>query len=83
MAEFETVPAEPMRLSNAERKRRITESWQHHLGKFPSQAKRPVIAHRLIFSMSSEQHDALVLMMLSFGETTSLPTAILQAVARV
>lgn len=50
----------PMRLSNAERKRRITESWQLHLGKFPSQAKRPVIAHRLIFSMSREQHDALV-----------------------
>ena len=50
----------PSRLSNAERKYRITESWQRHLGKFPSQAKRPVIAHRLIFSMSSEQHDALV-----------------------
>ena len=31
-----------------------------HLEKFPSQAKRPVIAHRLIFSMSKEQHDALV-----------------------
>ena len=50
----------PSRLSNTERKHRITESWQYHLGKFPSQAKRPVIAHRLIFSMSSEQHDALV-----------------------
>jgi hypothetical protein len=50
----------PVRLSNAERKHRITEAWQHHLAKFPSQAKRPVIAHRLIFSMSKEQHDALV-----------------------
>jgi hypothetical protein len=30
------------------------------LEKFPSQAKRPVIAHRLIFSMSREQHDPLV-----------------------
>ena len=27
--------------------------------KFPSTAKRPVIAHRLVFSMSKEQHDAL------------------------
>ena len=50
----------PAQLPNAERKRRITEAWQHHLEKFPSQAKRPVIAHRLIFSMSKEQHDALV-----------------------
>ena len=50
----------PAQLSNDERKRRITESWQHHLDKFPSEAKSPVIAHRLIFSMSSEQHDALV-----------------------
>ncbi|MBE2204041.1 MAG: hypothetical protein IAE94_06875 [Chthoniobacterales bacterium] len=50
----------PARLSNAERKRRITDSWQVHLARFPSNAKRPVIAHRLIFSMSTEQHDALV-----------------------
>jgi len=50
----------PAQLPNAERKHRITEAWQHHLDKFPSQAKRPVIAHRLIFSMSKEQHDALV-----------------------
>lgn len=50
----------PTRLANAERKRRITESWQRHLAKFPSQAKRPVITHRLVFSMSTEQHDALV-----------------------
>ena len=33
--------------------------------------------------LTQQQHDALVLMMLSFGEPTSLPTAILQAVARV
>ena len=50
----------PAQLCNTERKRRITESWQLHLSKFPSEAKRPVIAHRLIFSMSSEQHNALV-----------------------
>ena len=50
----------PVQLPNAERKRRITETWQTHLERFPSQAKRPVIAHRLIFSMSKEQHDALV-----------------------
>ncbi len=50
----------PTQLSNPERKRRITASWQRHLEKFPSLAKRPTIAHRLIFSMSKEQHDALV-----------------------
>lgn len=50
----------PGQLANTERKRRITEAWQVHLEKFPSQAKRPVIAHRLIFSMSRAQHDALV-----------------------
>jgi hypothetical protein len=49
----------PSQLSNAERKHRITETWQRHLAKFSSIAKRPVIAHRLVFSMSKEQHDAL------------------------
>jgi len=49
----------PSKLSNAERKHRIAESWQKHLAKFPSASKRPVIAHRLVFSMSKEQHDAL------------------------
>jgi len=50
----------PANLSNDERKRRITEAWQHHLTKFQSQAKSPVIAHRLTFSMSTEQHNAIV-----------------------
>ena len=50
----------PSKLSNEERKRRITESWRFHLDRFGSQAKSPVIAHRLVFSMSTEQHDALV-----------------------
>lgn len=50
----------PGQLANTERKRRISEAWQIHLEKFPSHAKRPVIAHRLIFSMSREQHNALV-----------------------
>ena len=49
----------PSQFSNAERKHRITEAWRKHLAKFPSTAKRPVIAHRLVFSMSKEQHDAL------------------------
>ena len=49
----------PSQLSNAERKHRITETWQKHSGKFSSTAKRPVMAHRLVFSMSKEQHDAL------------------------
>lgn len=50
----------PSRLSNNERKRRTVEAWQRHLGHFSSQAQRPVIAHRMIFSMSTEQHNALV-----------------------
>lgn len=50
----------PTHLPNEERKRRITESWQRHLAKFASSAKRPVIAHRLVFSMSTAQHDAFV-----------------------
>lgn len=50
----------PKQLTNEERKRRIVESWQRHLVKFPTKAKRPVLAHRLVFSMSTEQHDALV-----------------------
>jgi hypothetical protein len=49
----------PSQLSNPERKQRITEAWRKHLAKSPSTAKRPVIAHRLVFSMSKEQHDAL------------------------
>jgi hypothetical protein len=49
----------PSKLSNAERKLRITECWRKHLARFPTTAKRPVIAHRLVFSMSKEQHDAL------------------------
>lgn len=50
----------PTNLSNPERKRRITEAWKHHLAKCPTTAKRPVLAHRMVFSMSAEQHDALV-----------------------
>lgn len=50
----------PSKLSNEERKRRITEAWKHHLNRFGSQAKQRVVAHRLVFSMSTEQHDALV-----------------------
>lgn len=50
----------PTQLSNVERKRRITDAWKCHLARFPTMGKRPVIAHRLVFSMSKEQHDALV-----------------------
>lgn len=53
------ISTAPSQLSNAERQQRITETWREHLAKFPSTAKRPVIAHRLVFSMSKEQHDAL------------------------
>lgn len=50
----------PSKLPNAERKLRISECWRKHLARFPTTARRPVIAHRLVFSMSKEQHDALV-----------------------
>jgi len=50
----------PSKLSNAEKKQRISDAWFHHLRKFPSQAKKPVIQHRLAFSMSTEWHDELV-----------------------
>jgi hypothetical protein len=50
----------PSKLTNEERKHRITEAWRFHLDRFGSQAKQPVLAHRLVFSMSTEQHDALV-----------------------
>ena len=50
----------PAQLPNDERKRRISEAWVQHLRIFCSTAKRPVIAHRLVFSMSIAQHDALV-----------------------
>jgi len=49
----------PSKLPNVERKLRITEYWRKHLARFPTTTKRPVIAHRLVFSMSQEQHDAL------------------------
>ena len=50
----------PSKLSNEERKRRITEAWRFHLNRFGSQARQPVVAHRLVFSMSTGQHNALV-----------------------
>jgi hypothetical protein len=50
----------PSRLSNAERKRRISEAWFEHIRKFPSSSQNPVNQHRMIFSMSRELHDKLV-----------------------
>jgi hypothetical protein len=50
----------PSKLTNNERKRRISESWCHHLRKFPTSSQNPVIQHRLVFSMSRELHDKLV-----------------------
>ncbi|PWU06133.1 MAG: hypothetical protein C5B47_08010 [Verrucomicrobia bacterium] len=50
----------PIWLSNEERKTRIVESWLKHLDQFPSSSKNPVIQHRLVLSMSTEQHDAFV-----------------------
>jgi hypothetical protein len=50
----------PSKLTNDERKRRISESWCRHLRKFPTSSENPVIQHRLVFSMSGELHDKLV-----------------------
>ncbi len=50
----------PSKLSNAERKERIADSWFQHIRKFPTSSENPVIQHRLIFSMSRELHDRLV-----------------------
>jgi hypothetical protein len=50
----------PSKLTNDERKKRISESWCRHLRKFPTSSENPVIQHRLVFSMSGELHDKLV-----------------------
>jgi hypothetical protein len=50
----------PSKLTNGERKKRISESWCHHLRKFPTSSENPVIQHRLVFSMSCELHNKLV-----------------------
>ena len=44
----------PSQLPNVDSKQRMTETWQKHLAKFSSTAKRPIIAHRLLFSMSKD-----------------------------
>jgi hypothetical protein len=48
------------KLTNGERKKRISESWCRHLRKFPTSSENPVIQHRLVFSMSCELHNKLV-----------------------
>ncbi len=52
----------PTSLSNEERKQRIVKSWMEHLEScFSAKGKkRKVIQHRLVFSMSTEQHNTLV-----------------------
>ena len=52
----------PTSLSNEERKRRIVENWMEHLRAHNSTdgKKKKVIQHRLVFSMSTEQHDVFV-----------------------
>jgi hypothetical protein len=50
----------PSQLTNAERKRRISEAWFEHIRKYPTSSQNPVIQHRLVFSMSREMHDRLV-----------------------
>jgi hypothetical protein len=50
----------PSKLTNDERKKRISESWCRHLRKFPTSSENPVIQHRLVFSMSCELHNKLV-----------------------
>ncbi len=52
----------PTSLSNEERKQRIVRNWMEHLWAHHSTGgkKKKVIQHRLVFSMSTEQHNALV-----------------------
>jgi len=50
----------PSQLGNAERKRRLSDAWFHHIRKFPSSSENPVIQHRLVFTMSKPFHDRLV-----------------------
>lgn len=50
----------PSQMTNAERKKRITNAWFHHIRQFPTSSENPVIQHRLVFSMSQEMHDKLV-----------------------
>ncbi len=50
----------PSKLTNAERKKRISDAWFQHIRKIPTSSKNPVIQHRLVFSMSREFHDELV-----------------------
>ena len=50
----------PAKLTNAERKQRISDAWFRHMRKFPTSSENPVIQHRMVFSMSSELHDGLV-----------------------
>jgi hypothetical protein len=50
----------PSQLTNAERKRRISEAWFEQIRKYPTSSQNPVIQHRLVFSMSRAMHDRLV-----------------------
>jgi len=50
----------PAKLTNAERKQRISDAWFHHIRKFPTSSDNPVVQHRMVFSMSQELHDGLV-----------------------
>ena len=50
----------PSKLTNDERKKRISESWCRHLRKFLTSSENPVIQQRLVFSMSGELHDKFV-----------------------
>ena len=44
--------AAPLKLSNEESKRRISETWCFYLNRFDSRAKSPFITHCLVVSMS-------------------------------
>jgi len=50
----------PSQLTNAERKSRISEAWFEDVRKYPTSSKKPVIQHRLVFSMSRKIHERLV-----------------------
>jgi len=60
LANPDGTQSSPSQLSNAERKRRLSEAWFNHIRKFSTSSENPVIQHRLVFTMSKPFHDRLV-----------------------
>ena len=60
LANSDGTRSAPSKLSNQQRKRRLSQAWFDHLRKFPTSSQNPVIQHRLIFTLSKPFHDKLV-----------------------